>query len=80
MVHKINMAKRYIAIVKIRNNPNGGAHCVKYRFNDLVNFTNFLDKAWPDWKWYNVYSNLEKNKGTQLANFTKNKRPINKSL
>jgi len=74
------MAKRYIAIVKIKNNPSGEACCVKYRFNDLVNFTIFLDKVWPDWKWYNVYSNSENNKGAQLGNYTKNKRPINKSL
>ncbi len=74
------MGKRYIAIVKIKDNPDGKALCVKYRFNDLVNFTNFLDKKWPDWKWYNVYSNMEDNKGNQLGNFTKNKRPTNKSL
>ncbi len=74
------MTKRYTAIVKIKNNPNGEANCVKYRFNDLINFTYFLDKAWTDWKWYNVYSNLEKNKRVQLGSFTKNKRPINKSL
>jgi hypothetical protein len=74
------MAKRYCAIVKIKNKPNGEAHCIKYRFNDLMNFTNFLDKAWPDWRWCNVYSNLENNKGVQLASFTKNKRPGNKSL
>jgi len=74
------MAKRYIAIVKIKNNPNGEANCVKYRFNDLINFTYFLDKAWSDWKWYNVYSNLGNNKRVQLGSFTKNKRPINKSL
>ena len=74
------MGKRYTAIVKINNNPDGKANCVKYRFNDLINFTSFLDKTWPDWKWYNVYSNLPNDKGTQLGSFTKNKRPINKSL
>lgn len=74
------MTKRYTAIVKIKNNPNGEADCVKYRFNDLINFTYFLDKAWTDWKWYNVYSNSGNNKGVQLGSFTKNKRPINKSL
>jgi hypothetical protein len=74
------MAKRYCAIVKINNRLNGKAHCVKYRFNDLVNFTLFLDKTWSDWRWYNVYSNLGINKGSQLASFTKNKRPTTKSL
>lgn len=74
------MAKRYIAIVKIKNNPDGTAHCVKYRFSNLLKFTLFLDKKWPEWKWYNVYSDLEHNKGTQLGSFTKIKRPNNKSL
>jgi len=74
------MGKRYLAIVKIENNPAGTAHCVKYRFDDLLNFTDFLDKNWTGWKWFNVYSNVEHNKGIQLANFTKNKRPQNKSV
>jgi len=74
------MGKRYTAIVKINNNSDGKANCVKYRFNDLINFTRFLDKTWPDWKWYNVYSNLANDKGIQLGSFTKNRRPINKSL
>ena len=74
------MAKRYIAIVKIKNNPDGSAYCIKYHFSDLLKFTSFLDKKWPEWKWYNVYSNLEQNKGLQLGNFTKLKRPNNKSL
>ena len=80
MVHKIKMGKRYTAIVKISNAPDGTANCVKYRFNDLLNFTSFLDKAWPGWKWYNVYSNNGIFKGTQLGSFTKNKRPISKSV
>jgi hypothetical protein len=74
------MKKRYTAIVKINNNPDGKAYCVKYRFNDLINFTSFLDKTWSDWKWYNVYSNLENNNGVQLGSFTKNKRPRSKSI
>lgn len=74
------MGKRYTAIVKINNKSNGEAHCLKYRFNDLINFTYFLDKNWSDWKWYNVYSNLENNKGVQLGSFTKIKRPVSKSL
>jgi len=74
------MSKRYLAIVKIGNNANGTAHCLKYRFNDLLNFTKFLDENWSDWKWYNVYSNLEMNKGIQLASFTKNRRPCGKLL
>jgi len=36
-----NKPKRYIAIVKIGNNPDGTAHCLKYHFDDLLKFTNF---------------------------------------
>ena len=70
------MAKKYTAIVKIKNRPDGSAHCVKYRFDNLLNFTNFLDKNWATWKWFNVYSNKDIDKGKQLANFTKFKNAI----
>lgn len=72
------MSKRYTAIVKIKNKPDGSAHCLKYRFDNLLNFTKFLDENWDGWKWYNVYSNTGINKGKQLANFTKYKRPKQK--
>jgi hypothetical protein len=72
--------KRYIAIVKIRNNNDGTANCVKYRFDNLVLFTRFLDNKFPEWKWYNVYSNKGENKGLQLGNYTKNKRPVTSSI
>ncbi len=72
------MSKRYIAIVKIKDLQDGSAHCLKYRFSNLLNFTVFLDKNWAEWKWYNVYSNSGINKGRQLANFTKHKRPKSK--
>lgn len=74
------MSKNYIAIVKIKDLPDGSAHCLKYRFNNLLNFTDFLDKNWAEWKWYNVYSNIGVNKGQQLANFTKYKKPKSKSV
>ncbi len=72
------MPKKYKVIVKISNNPNGTAYCVKYRVNDLLKFTQFIDKKWIEWKWFNVYSNLGINKGNQLANFTKKNRPVTK--
>lgn len=74
------MAKRYTAIVKINNNPDGSAYCVKYRFDDLLKFTNFLDVKWPEWKWYNVYSNIGTNKGKQIGNFTNRNKPDKKLL
>jgi hypothetical protein len=74
------MAKRYIAIVKIKNNPDGSAYCVKYRFNDLIKFTKFLDEKWIEWKWYNVYSNQGTNNSIQIGSFTNKKKPDKKSL
>jgi hypothetical protein len=41
-------SKKYKAIVKIKNNPDGTAFCVKYKFNDLLKFTNFLDSSWRE--------------------------------
>jgi len=60
------MAKRYTAIAKINNNSDGSAYCVKYRFDDLLKFTKFLDEKWPEWKWYNGI-NL-KSCGSKLEN------------
>ncbi len=74
------MPKKYKVIVKIKNNPDGSAHCIKYRVTDLLKFTQFLDKTWSEWKWFNVYENLGVNKGNQIANFTKNNRPISRFL
>ena len=69
------MPKKYKVIVKIKNNPDRTAHCVRYRVTDLIKFTQFLDEKWTGWKWFNVYSNTGINIGEQLENFTKNKRP-----
>lgn len=74
------MPKKYRVIVKIRNNPDGSAYCLKYRVNSLKKFCDFLDRVWSDWKWFNVYSNVGIEKGIQLASFTKNKRPTSDFL
>ncbi|PIY34578.1 MAG: hypothetical protein COZ08_01155 [Bacteroidetes bacterium CG_4_10_14_3_um_filter_42_6] len=74
------MAKKYKVIVKIRNNPDRSAYCVKYRVDDLLKFTSFLDEKWSGWKWFNVFSNTGNTKGTQIANFTKTNRPLNRFL
>jgi hypothetical protein len=80
MVPKDKNRKKYIAIVKIKNNSDGTANCVKYRFDDILKFTEFLDKKWPDWKWYNVYSNTGTTKRSQLGNYTKHNRPTSRMI
>jgi len=72
--------KKYVAIVKIGNNSNGTAFCVKYRFDDLLKFTDFLDVKWNSWRWFNVFANCGGNKGQQLTSFTNKKRPTTKTL
>ena len=73
-------SKKYKAIVKIKNNPDGTAYCVKYRFDDLLKFTKFLNPSWSEWKWFNVFSNKNENKNQQLESFTKNNKPISKFI
>ena len=68
-------SKKYKVIVKIKNNTDGTAYCVKYRCDNLQKLLVFLDTKWSEWKWSNVYANTGKDKGKQLANFTKNNRP-----
>lgn len=73
-------SKKYKTIVKIKNNPYGTAYCVKYRFDDLLKFTKFLNPSWSEWKWFNVFSNKNENKNQQLESFTKNNKPISKFI
>lgn len=70
-----NGIKRYLAIVKINNNSDGSAYCVKYKFDNLLKFTQFLDRNWKDWKWFNVFSNKGNNKGKQIGSFTNKNKP-----
>ena len=41
--------------------------------NDLVRFTQFLDRQFPEWCYMNVY---EREGRKQIASFTKYKRPV----
>lgn len=59
--------KRYICIAKVDDQ-----HFVKYRLNDLLKFTAFLDERWKGWRWFNVYNKQTKE---QIANFTNKRRP-----
>ena len=64
------MIKKYRCIVKVVDAT--GDKFLKYRTNDLIKFTRFLDTKFPDWKWFNVY---DKTTGDQVGSFTINKRP-----
>jgi len=66
------MAKKYRVIGKV-----GNEKFVKYNVNNLIKFTSFLDKSFPDWRWFNVYDNKTE---VQVANFTKNNRPTSANI
>jgi hypothetical protein len=72
--------KKYRVIVKIGDNADGTARCVKYNVNDLVRFASFLDVSWPAWRWFNVYAYQKGKPGVQLANFTNRSRPASRHL
>jgi ABC-type uncharacterized transport system permease subunit len=62
------IVKIYRVIAKV-----GDDKFVKYHVNNLVSFSSFLDKNFPDWRWFNVF---DKKTGIQVGNYTKKDRPI----
>jgi hypothetical protein len=46
-----------------------------YHTPDLLDFQKFLDRDYPDWRFYNVYV-----KKQQIASFTKNNRATAKKV
>lgn len=69
------MTKKYIVIAKVGNNPDGTAQAIRHHVNDLIRYTAFLDRAFPGWRWFNVY---DSKKRVQIANYTTKDRPIAK--
>lgn len=67
--------KKYKVITKIDNN-----RFVKYNVNNLLLFTNFLDKRFPDWRYFNVYEYSKDNTGSQIGNYTKTNRPDSRHI
>lgn len=64
--------KKFVTITKVSNDK-----FVRYNVNDLLKFTDYLDKNFPDWRWFNVFSKETK---LQIANFTKNNRPKSRHI
>jgi len=69
----------YICIVKVDDNPDGSAKCLRYHTSNLLSFVDFLDEKWPTWRWFNVYDHKFR-KGKLIANYTKNDRPAFKRI
>lgn len=64
--------KKVVCIVKVDNEK-----FVKYHVNNLLSFTDYLDKNYKDWRFFNCFNPDTKQ---QVANFTKSKRPQYKKL
>ena len=61
------MTKKYVVIAKVGNNK-----FIKHNVSNLLLYTNYLDKNWSSWRWFNVF---DKSTKKQITSFTKNKRP-----
>lgn len=62
--------KKYKVIVKVCNDK-----FLKYNVNNLLLFTKFLDREYPDWRYFNVFRYTQDSTGEQIASFTKKDRP-----
>ena len=60
--------KKYVTISKI-----GKDQYVKYRVNDLHNFTEFIKKKYPLFKYSNIFANTGQNKGMLVYTLGKHK-------
>lgn len=67
--------KKYKVIAKVDNDK-----FVKYNVNNLIKFSEFLDKNFNGWRWFNVYRYDSNGQGEQLGNFTNKNRPIKQFL
>jgi len=66
------MSKKYKCIVKVE-----AQKFLKYHVNNLLSFTRFLDREYPNWVWFNVY---DVNTKKQITNYTKFNKPRYKTV
>ena len=64
--------RKYNVIVKL-----GEDDFKKWQTDDLLNFVEFLDQKYSNWRYFNVFCSYSKN---QLSNFTQSNRPTSKTL
>lgn len=67
---KMKTKKKYKVIAKV-----GNEKFVKYNVNNLFKFTEFLDREFSGWRWFNVYEYSREGNAKQIANFTSKNRP-----
>ncbi len=66
--------KLYAVIIKASLRRD---HYVKYNTSDLLDFMNFLDREYPEWKFMQVYC---KQSRRQLGYYTSKDRPTTKTI
>lgn len=66
----MKMEKKYRVIAKVGNDK-----FVRYKVNNLVLFTAFLDRVHTGWRWFNVYQYTKAGDGHQIASYTNKNRP-----
>ena len=74
--NKKKVKKKFVAIGKIGNNPDGTAQCVKHWTNSVEKWMNKQAVKFP-FLWINFYYNTGTNKGRQFMSWTKNKGYFN---
>ena len=62
--------KKYKVIAKVEQDK-----FVKHNVNNLLLYTRYLDKAFPQWRYFNVFEYTKDGSGMQLGNFTNKNRP-----
>jgi len=77
---KQKIEHKYTVIAKTGTKSENNEKWYKWHTSDLVKFTQFLDREYRDWKFFNVYANTGERKREQIANYTRFSRPINRTI
>lgn len=71
------MSHLYRVIVKTgEKHRSGEDRFVRYNTSDLLKFTDFMDRSFPSWRWFNVYKYQKNRRGYQVGSFTRKSRPL----
>ena len=60
-------SKEMICIVKVGGTPLGGGSFKKWHVNNLKKFIDFLNREYPNWRYFNVYDKKSK---VQIGSFS----------
>jgi hypothetical protein len=69
--------KKYFVECKTGDRENGSPVMRTWYVNNLLKFTDFLDKQFPDWRYFNV---MDKDTRIRIESFTKYRRPSSRQV